>query len=452
MTHHNHVGACREAAAEAAFPEEARLLIFDLRSQPHYRIPLALEGASHKTDRAGRGLFFTRPDSADICVLPSDFDHDHLNWLYTVGLGPHPSQIHFVEKSEADVQLLSTSCNSDQVKKHFSKSTVVPFYVGPDEDSLSKALGENRLFGSSEEIALVFNDKISNKELCRRAGLPTVSGLAISSNQTLHEKLSAAFQMLEAEGNIIIRTARGSGGSGIAIVRGEDPSADDVLHTFFSSHGRSESCLIEAFLPVVDSLNIQFAVSSSQLTFIGMSAQLLAGGTKHEGNQGGYRFLGDRIPIEFREAARGASTLARLAQEIGYEGILGFDFILTESGETYCIETNARVNGSTLAHQVVHHVAARHREMVPDLTWALVTLDTAFKTFWELSHAIQSENLSLLKPGTLDPDTHIVPVEHLGDGRWSVLVIDSHCEHPIEYLTSQIAETLSTSRFTSLVV
>jgi hypothetical protein len=401
------------------------------------------EGTSHKSDRAGRGLFFTRPDSADVCVLSDDFDRDHLNWLYKVGLGPHSSQIHFVPKSQAESHLLSTVSNCEQVSQRCPFSTVVPFYVGPDDDALSTALGGNRLFGSSEEIAMVFNDKISNKEMCRRAGLPTVTGLVTLSDQTLQEKLFAAFQMLEAEGDIIIRTSRGSGGSGIAIVKGEDPDVAKILRSFFETHGLSESCLIEAFLPVVESLNIQFAVSHSQLTFIGMSSQLLAEGTKHEGNQGGYRFLGNRIPVEFREAVQGASTLARVAQEMEYEGILGFDFIVTETGKTYCIETNARVNGSTLAHQVVHRVAARHSETVNDLSWAMVTLDTASATFTKLSEAIQKANLQLLQPGSLQPNAHIVPVEHLGNGRWSILVIDSLSQQPIEHVISHLTGALS---------
>ena len=163
----------------------------------------------------------------------------------------------------------------------------------------------------------------------------------------------------------------------------------------------------------------------------------------HKGNQGGYRFLGNRIPVEFREAVQGASTLARVAQEMEYEGILGFDFIVTETGKTYCIETNARVNGSTLAHQVVHRVAARHSETVNDLSWAMVTLDTASATFTKLSEAIQKANLQLLQPGSLQPNAHIVPVEHLGNGRWSILMIDSLGKQPIEHVISQLTGALT---------
>lgn len=436
--------ACRESAAEAVFPEGSRLVVFDLRSQPHYRLPLIIDGRSEKTDRAGRGLFFTRPNSGDVCVLPADFDRDHLAWLSLVGLGPHQSQIHFVPDKDTKAHLLSTVCTSVSGPGNpYSDTTVVPFYVGPDEEALSTWLGNGALFGSAEPIAMLFNDKVSNKELCRRAGLPTVPGCTVSPTESLHEKISAALEMRESYGSIIIRTARGSGGSGIAIIREEDPQAHETICSFFETLGGNESCLIEAFLPVVDSLNIQFAVSPSQLTFIGMSAQLLADGTKHEGNQGGFRFLGNRIAPEFNEALAGASTLAQVAQAQGYEGILGFDFIVTADGQTFCIETNARVNGSTHAHHIVHHLAARHGEALANLSWALITAETPFPTFAQLSTAVTEANLTLLQPGELAPDTHIVPVEHLGKGRWSILIVDSRGEAPIERVSSQVAAALT---------
>lgn len=438
------VNSCRESAAEATFPEEARLLVFDLRSQPHYRLPLIIDGASTKTDRAGRGLFFARPDSADVCVLPADFDREHLSWLHEVGLGPHPSQIHFVSPTEVKAHLLPTVFAQENSEVALSsETTIVPFYVGPDEEALSTRIGKSRYFGTSESVAMAFNDKVSNKELCRRAGLPTVPGLSVTSDHTAHEKAAAALMMFEAFGDIIIRTARGSGGSGIAIIKGEDHDAHGAIASYFSSLGQDESCLIEAFLPVRDSLNIQWGVSESQVTFIGMSSQLLAEGTKHEGNQGGFRFLGDRIPPEFAQAVEGASTLARVAQAMGYKGILGFDFILTDDAKTFCIETNARVNGSTHAHQIVHHLAGRHEEVLSDLSWALLTLDTGLPTFAELSSAMHDANLPLLQPGTLHPETHIIPVEHIGNGRWSLLVVDSRCDSSIEQISSPIVSALT---------
>lgn len=430
-----------ESVVNATLPEVPRLVICDLRSQSHYRAQMVSEGNLNKPDRAARGLFLTRPNSGDICVLREDYDRAHIEWLWEVGLGPHPTQIHFVGTDESDSKLLSSSSTLSDVGGNRSSSMcVVPFYVGPDEERLADQMRAKKLFGSAESIGMFFNDKVSNKSICSQVGLPTVAGFTTDSSQSLEEKVAAALDMLELAGDIIIRTSQGSGGGGIVIVRGKDPNPEEKIVSFFKNTDQSAIFLVEEFLSVTDSLNIQFGVSSSNLTFIGMSAQLLAEGIKHEGNWGGYGFLGSRIPEKFLDAVDGASRLARKGQDMGYEGILGFDFIVTESGETFCIETNARINGSTIAYQIVDEVVARHHHFADDLSWVLLSIDTPYDDFQGLAVGLRERRLPLLSSGQLTPGNYVIPIEHLGRGMWSILLINSEVDGAVDDLLELIKE------------
>ncbi len=429
------------SVVNATLPEVPRLVICDLRSQSHYRAQLGSDGNLNKPDRAARGLFLTRPSSADLCVLREDYDRSHIDWLWEVGLGPHPSQIHFVATEESGSKLLSSSPTlSRAVGGQASSMCIVPFYVGPDEELLADKIGAKKPFGSGESIGMFFNDKVLNKRLCTQLGLPTVAGYVTDPSQSLDEKVSTALGMLQSAGDIIIRTSQGSGGGGIVIVKGQDPDASVKIATFFENKNQSGICLVEQFLSVSDSLNIQFGVSSSSLTFIGMSAQLLAEGTKHEGNLGGYGFTANRIPQRFEDAVDMASRLARKGQDMGYEGILGFDFIVTESGETFCIETNARINGSTIVYQVVHEVVARHEDLVEDLSWVLLTLDTPYDDFEGLAVGLRERRLPLLTSGELSPGSYVIPIEHVGGGQWSILLVNSEMDGGLDDLLGLMRE------------
>jgi GNAT superfamily N-acetyltransferase len=272
---------------------------------------------------------------------------------------------------------------------------------------------------------MLLNDKASNKRLCEDCGLPLVKGFIEQPGQDLSETLGRVLDFLKEEGSIIIRASQGSGGSGIGIFHAEASTVASDLRRFFEGNSKQGTFLVEQFLPVADSLNVQVSVENDQLTFIGMSSQLLAEGTKHEGNRGGFCYLGNRIPTEYQEAVEASFTLAHAARDAGYRGILGFDFIVTEAGDVFCIETNARVNGSTLAHKVVHDVAMRHRTEVEDIAWSLVTVETGYDSFADVTRKLSACNFNLLPQDPLEPGQYVIPVENLGQGRWSMLLIDS---------------------------
>jgi hypothetical protein len=348
------------------------------------------------TSKCDRALASACAD--DLVVLRGELGQDYQRWLRSHGLGSDHVVTYNMPPGGKTLSELIVA-NPEPVNKMIGemgrKPVYVPWFSTQMEAAAAKALGAD-LFGATESETLKHNDKATFKALCQKLKVRVVDGVAFEMQPGNSSNLQQMRRLVEryrsAHDTVIIRGTRGEAGMSLYKTRGDDLA--ELYQTIAESGERV--ILIEPFLNVTSTPNDQWVVGrDGRITHIGVLKQICERGMVHIGS-----LKGDGPSPQVVDAIKQTSlTIVTEMAESGYRGVTGLDYIVTDEG-TFPVENNARFNGSSYVHLIVHNI----EELVgPVPVWKFIKIKTALCTFIELSKRIDSVLYDGSKPNSVFP-------------------------------------------------
>lgn len=335
------------------------------------------------TSKSDRALASASAD--DLVVLRSKLDHDYHQWLRSNGLGTDHVASYGMPHTGATLSELIIA-NPQPVQAMIDKIGRKPVYApwfSTQTESVAANILDAELFGATESDTLEHNDKATFKALCQRLNIPVVAGVAFEmqpdSSVNFQQMKSHVERYSSGHDTVIIRGTLGEVGMSLYKTNGENVAG---LYQEIAASGE-KVVLIEPFLTVSSTPNDQWAIGrDGKITHIGMIEQLCEQGMVHVGS-----LKGQGPSPQVNEAI--TLTSLKLVTEMaasGYRGVTGFDYIVTEGG-VFPVENNARFNGSSFVHMIMHNIEAL-MGTVP--VWKFIKIKTTPCTFIELSKRITS--------------------------------------------------------------
>ncbi len=216
--------------------------------------------------------------------------------------------------------------------------------------------------------AELLNDKRVFRSLAAGRGISIAQGAVCASQWELTECIES---LIDVTGTVIVKQDRHSGGFGNLIVSRSDasdvPGAPEVLRATDAAAVRDQAAIVwtrlayaaqaplivEVYYAVSAAVTAEFKVDPARnaVTFLNCGevrqAPILSG-----------LIMPSAIPA-YRLAGfiASATELARLCCDLGYEGLVNVDGILTEDGEVIINEINGRVGGCSHIHHILEAVA-----------------------------------------------------------------------------------------------
>ncbi len=223
------------------------------------------------------------------------------------------------------------------------------------------------LLGPDKELAKNLNNKAVQFELMD-SRIPMVDYRICSDLQELLFT-AAELRPLWSDG-IFVSRVYSAAGIGSIITRNNTEIED-----FFA--GDPGPFLMTRFMPHIHDPTVLAVVANEQDVFIaGIADQRI---------EGGNRFVGSSWPsvLSADILQQLAEATCKVGQEIGrmgYRGIFGCDFIVTDDGQPLFIEVNARKQGTTLEFcYTLEQILGKGSPNLPELEYHAV-LDNAFPT------------------------------------------------------------------------
>lgn len=369
----------RSLGPRAAISNRAdEMVVFacEWRSQPHFKRGLAPADDALRF-RQGRPIPMALSD--DLVLLSSEPSSEYHSWLRTLDLGPS-AFIRLDLGTPSDPLSELVIKNQAAIRAAIEKIGKQPIYVAHYNSELEQlaanAIGAE-IFGCSEDITLKYFNKQSFKKFCQELEIPIVEGsetriTADSQGLAVSEFASLVSGLLHLYPKVIVRGTEGSAGSSIYTVT--HPELEQLIEKI-REHSEAEY-LIEPFLKTIVSPNDQWAICrDGSLVHLGISAQLFKD-LKHIGNLKG-QYFSKRI---FDYITETSCKIAQTMAERGYRGVLGIDYIVTDSG-IFPIENNARMNGSTYTLGIIERLEARHGRIA---AWKFYRASSTKRNFAEL--------------------------------------------------------------------
>lgn len=283
---------------------------------------------------SGRSLLLT--DSEDSIVLDGKPDDSFLDYLSSLGLG---TRSFFVAEGEGDCLSRDLLANRDLQRglKGLAKTgsfRLVPYMASELDWEVSRRVGLP-LYGGPHSVVCQLNSKIFCKRLFEDLGLPFYP-FQVFNSKLQREHLS---QFLGRYKKSVIRGDKGIGGS----LYWEARSRKDwePIGRSMKKFEKEILFLVEPWMPLAASPNIQFEISEESIAEVFLSDQIFSKNGVHVGNV--FPLTGTKTDKIGNYAVR----IAEAAGGMGYRGILGIDFIVTRDGEIFPSEINARQNSST---------------------------------------------------------------------------------------------------------
>lgn len=331
---------------------------------------------------AGHIAWLAQP--GDIVVLPRDLSQPFKDYMARV-LGYAPGAVAFVapewgdrhfrplgaqELLRADVveQLAHHTCNR-------SDWSLYPYCNERGVQQLARALGiagyPNVQPFVEQGGAELLNDKRVFRSLAAGRGIPIAEGAVCN---TLGELERAVETLIGITGAVIVKQDRHSGGMGNLIIsRTPDISGQGALQVYVISEEASldelsqlvwgrlaylerASLVVEAYYPVISAVTAEFQINSrrNHVDFLN------CGEVRQAPIMNGLIMPMALTPYRSASFIAGATELARLYCDLGYEGLINVDGIVTTDGELVFNEVNGRVGGCSHIHHIMQVIAGPH--------------------------------------------------------------------------------------------
>jgi len=203
-----------------------------------------------------------------------------------------------------------------------------PFMTLDEKDGVT-------LIGPNHEIVTTFSNKISLYEIF--SDVVPMAPFAISKGFDELFTKSKEFIQSSAD-NVFISLEKSAAGANSMIAN----DIKDIKAKF--EENRDDDFLITKFIPhVFDPTTLGVVINEDEIYVAGVADQKI----------NGTKFVGSSYPsklstIDKKEVIRQTRVVGKKMAKLGYRGIFGCDFIVTNEGAVYFIETNPRKQGTTM--------------------------------------------------------------------------------------------------------
>ncbi|ASW03742.1 peptide ligase PGM1-related protein [Paraburkholderia aromaticivorans] len=324
------------------------------------------------TTLAMRHAWFAEP--GDIVVLPRPLSHQMQ--IYIAEL---------MEYDDGDVTFLAPELPSDfcgpmgldillgsdflpRVREAIDTDnewTIWPYYHDRDVDTFVNALGIRRREGTnpflSEGGAELFNDKRIFRAMAAGRLIPIADGCSVSSLIELSQAVQHLIEVTgsvivkqdrhsSTDGNLVVTKVRGISGQGASEVLEFVGNGADALNTIWERLGYEGAALVvEAYYPVKKILYAEFLIerATSSVHFRNWGSPRM--------NPGCFGLTippGEVPPFLAAKFISGATEVARIACDLGFDGLLDVDGIVTSQGDVIFNEVNGRTGGCSHVHAI----------------------------------------------------------------------------------------------------
>jgi len=280
-----------------------------------------------------RALIMAGPD--DVVIADRQPDAEYMARLRACGAGG----ARVIVPSHMDSACLADDAASSSAVVSLLKKwdgRVETYMPSAAEERLSLVVGKP-VCQTSARVADILNDKMFFIRILEDIGAPMIPVFAANSD-------AIANRLRKWDGTpVIVRGSRSVGGSRVWVARDEREARRAVKD--MDRAGRDRTFIMQPFVEHAFSPNLQFYVDSERAHLFGETAQVMTDDKEHIGNL--FDSADDTATREKLIELGGA--LALEAAALGYRGVLGVDFIVTDEGDVYPVEINARHNTSTHA-------------------------------------------------------------------------------------------------------
>ncbi|PIV01287.1 hypothetical protein COS54_01335 [Candidatus Shapirobacteria bacterium CG03_land_8_20_14_0_80_39_12] len=200
---------------------------------------------------------------------------------------------------------------------------------------LAQKYGFN-LLGNLVEVNRIFEDKVEFFEICQKKGIKTSAGEIIVLSKIVFKEKMAEYSL-----PLVIQFGRGWAGNTTFFIREES----DLL-TLQRKYGQKEVKL-SRFIKGITLLN-NAVIYQNKILAGNPAIQIKANRwlTSAEGGTGGRSWPIELTNKETRQIGKITSQVGEVMMEKKYRGFFGLDFLLSEDGEVFLSEDNARLTAS----------------------------------------------------------------------------------------------------------
>jgi hypothetical protein len=328
---------------------------------------------------AGRMAWFAEP--GDIVIVPSDLSpqmkvHVARTMGYEAGsvtyvtpdwgnAYPRPIRAH---------ELLHTGL-AERIKRLIGGSadwTLYPYCYERSTQQFAERLGldgerDVRPFVKQGGAELL-NDKRVFRSVAAGRGVSIAEGVVCATEWQLEECIAS---LIDKTGTVIIKQDRHSGGFGNLIISRSEATgalgAPEVLVAKDASQMRDQSriawtrlayaertpLIVEVYYPVSACLTAEFHVDGAANAVIFLNC----GEVRQAPILSGLIMPSAVPPYQLASFIADATELARLCCDLGYEGLVNIDGIVTTDGKVIVNEFNGRIGGCSHIHHILQAVA-----------------------------------------------------------------------------------------------
>ncbi len=192
-----------------------------------------------------------------------------------------------------------------------------------------------KLIGPNKDIVSTLSNKVALYEIF--APLVPMSNFFIADSfEEMIKKSTKLFK--DSNQSLFVSLTKSAAGANSIIAN----SIDDLKKKF--SQVGNEVFLITQFIPhICDPTSLGVVINEDEVYIAGVADQRIDG-TKFKGST-----FPSKLPINIqKEIIKLTRIIGKKMAQLGYRGIFGCDFIVTQKGEVYFIETNPRKQGTTM--------------------------------------------------------------------------------------------------------
>jgi hypothetical protein len=330
---------------------------------------------------ASRALPIAQPE--DVVILSGPLNKPYYMWLRSCGLSTDNVYSYALESTRNSLAEIITE-DPEPVKAMLTslpgKAVYLPFYASQQDMKVADCVLDVDFYGCNEEIVSQYFDKLTFKNICLDLGIEMIEGQSHEINDNCRLNLAELEHrvqvLLHTYEKLIIRGSVGSAGRSLFTV-----DSENIKETYQQLLlNNDKQILIEPLLSVISSPNDQWVVDlQGDMHHLSLTAQLFQG-LKHAGNLSG-QYYSKRIQ---QEIFRISSKIVKQMAKVGYRGVLGIDYIVSNDG-IYPIENNARVNGSTYVHALVEQLEQKFGKIA---CWKFYKAQTQACSFKDLQEQL----------------------------------------------------------------
>lgn len=326
---------------------DALIIIYDVLGHfPHPRDHLSIELSKNFNKRSKNGFLFSHEN--DIVLTACEPDPDFLKWLNQNDFAKGKCFLFNFNVNEERKSFFEELLSRPQELKRIDsfikneKLRIFSWMNSTSEQKLSSMFNLKMAWKTPQEILDEQFDKESFKERIKYLDLPCALSFVCS---TLYNKMDTYFFQQEVNkinrnGYLVAKPANGAAGSGIfKFAACKSIEAANQLNSLPPNRW-----LIEEFVDQAQSINLQIFINNNGEKFIlGYSEQVFDG----------FLYRGNKSTDTLNESAlqemlRQSEIVADDLFSRGYSGLIGLDF-LVNGHDTYLVENNIRINGSTFS-------------------------------------------------------------------------------------------------------